>query len=373
MEKDLNMDAKPGLELLLEESSLKGARRAERYPSRRFFGFFCSYWPEELVLAAGLEPFRLLPQVSGATPAELPAYSCSLARGCLAAALEGQCQDLAGVGFAHTCDTMQSLGGIWKDAVPGLPVLFMVPPVRLDAPGAQKYFKSQLLAMRRGLETISGRRIGDEDLGRAVKLCQRIRSQAGELDKLRPGLPSHLTAAVMRAGQVMPREAYAKTLDAAMPLLREMAAGPGGRVRLMVSGAVMEDDGLFQMLEGLGGRVVADDTCTGYRHYQDPAAAEETDLLDAIVQRFTRMPPCPCRCRALDERIDYLEDLARERQAQGVLLVIRKYCEPHAWDSVPLSDRLRKKGTRTMVLELEGSDIGGPERTRLQAFLESLY
>jgi benzoyl-CoA reductase/2-hydroxyglutaryl-CoA dehydratase subunit BcrC/BadD/HgdB len=176
----------------------------------------------------------------------------------------------------------------------------------------------------------------------------------------------------MRAGQVMPREEYATALEGALPLLREMATDPGARLRVLVSGAVLEEDSLFRMLEELGGRVVADDTCTGYHHYLEPTSAVSSDPLDAIVLRFTSMPNCPCRSLGLDRRMSYLEQLAVERQAQGALLVIRKYCEPHAWDAVPLAERLRSAGIRTLVLELEGSEVGGAERTRLQAFLESL-
>ncbi|SFR00912.1 2-hydroxyacyl-CoA dehydratase family protein [Desulfoscipio geothermicus] len=68
----------------------------------------------------------------------------------------------------------------------------------------------------------------------------------------------------------------------------------------------------------------------------------------------------------------YLVNLARNRQAAGAVLVNRKYCEPHAWDAVPAAERLRAGGVHTLVLELEGADVGGQERTRLQAFLESL-
>src|SRR5665648_1164675 len=87
------------LELLLEEATLNGAARILRYPKSRFFGYFCSYFPEELILAAGLEPLRLLPDTGNSTPAELPAYCCSLAKGTLDMEIRGKWQDLAGIGF----------------------------------------------------------------------------------------------------------------------------------------------------------------------------------------------------------------------------------------------------------------------------------
>ncbi|MFZ5648302.1 MAG: 2-hydroxyacyl-CoA dehydratase subunit D [Bacillota bacterium] len=360
------------INLLLEESALKGAQRSARYPGSRFFGYFCSYWPEELVLAAGMEPLRILPAAINATPAELPAFCCTLARGSLAMALKGQLSDLAGVGFAHTCDTMQCLGGIWEETTGREKTLIVVPPVMLNAPGAGRYYRKEFELLTKRLGELTGNSPGPGDLKRAIMLCDRVRQLVTELDQQRTMLPSHVVLAVMRAGQLMPREAYAAELELALPALREMACEPGNRQRLLVSGAVMESDSLFQMIEELGGRVVADDTCTGYRHYSGPLAEEGDDPLDSIVRRYTGIASCPCRNRGLQERMEYLERMARERSAGGAVLVIRKYCDPHAWDAVPVTERLRGLGMKTLVLELEGSEVGGQERTRLQAFLESI-
>ena len=360
------------VDLLLEESALKGSRFAERYPGRKAFGFFCSYWPEELVLAAGMEPLRILPASGNANPSELPAYSCSLVRGCLSMALQGAFKGLAGVGFAHTCDAMQCLGGIWEETMGADGTLTVVPPVMLSGAGAGKYFEKEFSILLKKLGGIAGTSPGEEDLGGALELCEKIRRQVSDLDELRAQLSSNLVSAVMRAGQVMPRQEYSRALEAALPLLREKASDPGSRQRVLVTGAVLETDGLFSMIEELGGRVVADDTCTGYHHYSGPSRVEGDDPLKAVVRRYTAMAPCPCRSRGLDGRIDYLEGLAKSRQAGGAVIVIRKYCDPHAWDAVPVADRLRGAGIKTLVLELEASEVAGQERTRLQAFLESL-
>ena len=72
----LNMDQKfkgiDQIDLLIDEAGLNGDKRRERYPDRKFYGFFCSYLPEELVLAAGMQPLRLFPSSLQGTPAELP-------------------------------------------------------------------------------------------------------------------------------------------------------------------------------------------------------------------------------------------------------------------------------------------------------------
>ena len=434
------LTAEKELDFLLKEAALRGKKAAERYPEQRFFGYLCSYYPEELILAAGLEPLRLLPGSGPATPAELPSYCCSLARGTLAEAKKGK-SGLVGVGMAHTCDTMQCLDGIWADCFGRENVLPIVPPVLLNAPGGLRYYQSEMEALSAKLVRLSevqksgqdrssepknnhgveredaenegnrfesegegdGEREGERALERAWQVCTRARQLAAELDELRSRLPSPLVSALLRAGQLLPKERFITALETVLPLLHTKARENSGRYRVLVSGAVLESDSLFQMVEDLNGRVVADDTCTGYRHYAQNTvegssvriAEEESKdagnprnlddskddenlrdsqykIINQIVQRYVNMPPCPCRSQGLEKRLDYLEALALERGAQAAILVIRKYCEPHAWDSVPLRERLEAKGIRTLVLELEASELGGQERTRLQAFLESL-
>ncbi|HHY28810.1 MAG TPA: 2-hydroxyacyl-CoA dehydratase [Desulfitobacterium dehalogenans] len=371
LEWSMSEEKRDSLNWLLEESALRGLRRGTRYPNHRFFGILCSYFPEELIIAFGLEPLRLLPDSTNRTPAELPTFSCSLARGVLDMELQGQWEDLLGVGFVHTCDTMQCLSGIWEFAGKQKTVN-MVPPVMLKAPGANQYYQEEAKGAWEQLKELTGHEPTEEELREAIRLCRRIREKVSEVEGLRRKLPSPLTAALLRAGQLMPKTIYEEALAEVLPELHARAEESSSRARLMITGAVLENDHLYAMIEDLGGRVVVDDTCTGYRHYSGPLLEGSNNPWYDLVKRYEDMPPCPCKNQSLNARLEYLENLASQRQVEGAVLVIRKYCEPHAWDAVPLAGTLQSQGIRTLVLELEGADVGGQERTRLQAFLESI-
>lgn len=365
-------DSREALELLLEEAALNGLKRLTRYPGRKFFGYFSSYFPEELIIAAGLEPLRLLPDSENSTPVELPAYCCSLAKGTLDMEVNNQWDDLVGVGFTHTCDTMQCLSGIWS-ACGQSKTVDLVPPVMLKASGAEPYYLAELNKLLRAIAALTQQKeIKDESIRDALKLCAHTRKLVTELDEIRPNLPSPLVFALLRAGQLMPRSDYNQALEKSLIYLKNRMADAPPLVRLLVSSAVLENDSLFEMIEELGGRVVADDTCTGYRHYSGNTLSKSENPLSDIVHRYSEMSPCPCKNRSLNERIDNLTTLAKRRHVQGAVIVIRKYCEPHAWDAVSLTESFRKSGIRTLILELEGANVGGQERTRLQAFLENL-
>jgi benzoyl-CoA reductase subunit C len=351
----------------LSEASL--AKSIDDCPEKEFFGFFCSYFPEELVLAAGFEPVRIFPPAGNANPPELPAFCCSLARGSLAQATKGELSGLSGVGFAHTCDTMQCLSGIWAERIGNKAAITLVPPVMLNSSGAAEYLQAELSHALKKLSELSGKTTGSEELADALELCQEIRSLVTRVEKLRGRVPSDLFSQVLRAGQVLPRKRYLEALQEVVPYLEQHYLEEKG-LKLLLTGAIFESDSLFEMIEELGGRVVVDDTCSGSRHYSDIRKAK-AGAMEGIVHRLLQMPPCPCRNGGLDSRLDYLEQQAGAAGVSGAIIAVRKFCEPHSWDAVPLSQRLKDSGIKTLVLEMEGSEVGGQERTRLQAFMES--
>ncbi|MEW6274034.1 MAG: 2-hydroxyacyl-CoA dehydratase family protein [Bacillota bacterium] len=365
-----------GMEKLAAAAELPYRAWSEQFPGGRPFAYFCSYWPEELTMAFGWEPVRIFPPAKAGTPARLPTYCCSVARGCLE---QGERGDLPfrETGFVHTCDTMQCLSQIWRYAVTDVTVSF-VPPVTLNAPGALRYCAAELERIGRQLERLSGRAFHPDDLRRAIALNNRVRGLVQRLEELRPHLPAALVARLERTAQVVPRSLYAKALEEILPVLPKRAGeeaenrrGKNRLRRVLISGAVLENEEIPGLLAELGVGVAADDTCTGYRHFA--GLVEETgDLFEALAARILQRPPCPCRHQGLAARRDYLLELARSRGAEAVILILRKYCDPHAWDAVSLAQGLRAAGLPVYVLELEGASPGGQEKTRLQAFLECL-
>ncbi len=368
-------DKNESLSLLLAGSQGKGANRQQRYPQHRFFGLCCSYFPEELVMAFGLDPLRMLPESGNATPAELPSFSCSLARGLWDMEKGDKWQDLVGVGFVHTCDTMQCLSGIWEFAGK-TNVITIVPPVMLKATGGVAFYQKEIEGAWEKLKYLTGQNPSHEKLREAMDLCQKIREQVQKLDEIRPFLPSPLVPAILRAGQLMPKNQYLEALTEIVAELKEDGtlkeqAAQDKRVKLMITGAILESDSLYNMIEDLGGRVVADDTCTGSRHFSGKYEESKEPFAD-LVDRYLNMDPCPCKNKSLNERIDLIRETALKNKAEGVIILIRKYCEPHAWDGVALEEDLQKAGLRTFTLELDAAEVGGQERTRLQAFIESV-
>ena len=115
------------------------ARRWKEKTGRPVIGYLCTYTPEEIVHAAGALPLRLFGESADASAADahLQAYSCSLARGVLADALQGKLDFLSGAVFPHTCDTVQRLSDLWRINAGFSFHADVVLPVKLDTKSAR--------------------------------------------------------------------------------------------------------------------------------------------------------------------------------------------------------------------------------------------
>jgi bzd-type benzoyl-CoA reductase N subunit len=324
---------------------------AARYPGRRAFGTLCTYAPEEILHAAGFVPVRLLPLPlplpyqgrGGTSEAHLQSYTCSLARRILEQALQGRFTFLEGVLFSHTCDTMQGLADIWRLNFSSQFVATVVQPVALASPQAQTYLVAELRQVARSLEAHFGLTITDDALRASIHLYNQNRQLLSQLYAVRERLSSVAVWQAVTAAMLMPKEEHNALLSQAIGAMTEDAARPAGsapQARLILTGATLDDATLLEVIEAAGARVVADDLCTGARYFDTLVA--DGDPIEALAQRQLQRLPCPCKHRSLDARARHLLDLAARHHADGVIFVLKKFCEPHAWDYPYLAAALTK-------------------------------
>jgi len=347
----------------------------ERYPDRRAIGTFCTYAPAEVLHAAGLVPVRLVPAGAGLAGADkhLQSYTCAVARGVLAAATADRWHWLVGVVFPHTCDTMQALADVWREARPDDYVGTLVGPVAVESPAAETYLVAELRRFIADLEAHLGVTVTDDALHASIRAYDENRRR---LLALRGTLPYSDWLRAVLAGLSMPVAEHTRLLPhpPPTPSLSQVweREGARGRVRVVLVGAVLDDPALPVLVEELGGTVADDDLCTGRRAVETPVDEGITDLMVALARRELSRPPCPARYAPGQPRSERLLRLVREGQAGGVIFLQQKFCEPHAFDLPPLRAALDQAGVPHLTLEMEGSTVDGALRTRVQAFLEML-
>jgi bzd-type benzoyl-CoA reductase N subunit len=348
---------------------------------RKVVGTFCSYAPEEIILAAGAHPFRLFGSGEKIRLAEahLQSYCCSLVRGALEDALAGRVDFLDGVVFPHTCDSIQRLSDIWRLNVPACFHLDVVLPVKLDTDGARQYMVDVLKRFRRELGEKLGGSISDDDLREAIRIMNRIRAALTRIYDLKGERPEILKGsdfyALVRAAMIMDRTRAVFLLEEVAAEMgiksnSEVAAWP--KKRIVLSGGVCNHPDIYTIIEEAGGAVVGDDLCTGSR-YLSGLIDEKADPAEAIAERYRRRVVCPAKHRGLSERADHLVRLVREKRAQGVIFFLLKFCDPHAFDYPYLKEALDRLGIPSLLMEVEDRlPAEGQLRTRFETFVEMI-
>jgi len=355
------------------------AENLKKTTGGRTIGYVCSYTPEELIIAAGAHPLRLLgtKQAIHRADAHLQSYCCSLVRGILEEALSGSLDFLDGMVFPHTCDSIQRLSDIWRLNIPFGFHTDVVLPVKLDTDSAREYMADVLVKFRKDLEKSLSVTISDEALRGAVNLTNAVRAALHRLYELRAEHPALVSGSdvhrIVRASMIMDRRRF-------LAILEEFLAETAGKSpaaakqprRLVLSGGVCNAPDVFDMIADAGGAVVWDDLCTGGRYFEEPVG-DGGDPLRAMADRLAGRVVCPAKHRGLTDRADHLVRLVKKTNAQGVIFLLLKFCDPHAFDYPYLKAALDREGVPSLLMEVE--DPLPPEgqlRTRVEAFLEML-
>jgi benzoyl-CoA reductase subunit C len=344
-----------------------------RYPGHRAMGYLCSYVPEEIIHAAGFTPLRVRGNSAPLryADAHLQSFTCALCRSTLDQALSSELAFLAGTVFAHTCDALQAQADLWRmNTGAAYFVDTVMQPANLGSPAARPYLVAELGRFRERLAAFAGRPITDGEVRASIELYDETRRLVHVLQPVRDRLSASQFFAILDAAQAMPRELFNPLLG---ELLAELESAPAQRngPRVFLVGAVLDEPRLPDLLDDLGARVVGDDLCSGSRHFHEQVGTEGEPIA-ALADYYLRRPPCPSKLHPAHDPGHYLLDQVRQAQADGVVFVVEKFCEPHAFDYALILPTLDSAGLPHLLLEMEQTPSLEALRTRLQAFVEML-
>ncbi|HPJ94321.1 MAG TPA: 2-hydroxyacyl-CoA dehydratase family protein [Deltaproteobacteria bacterium] len=342
---------------------------------KKIIGYFCTYTPIELIHAAGFLPVRIMGGTGQIDTAYslAPNFICPPLLLSLDKAMQGKYAFLSGVVQSYTCDVVCGLVNIWEENIGGEIYHSMALPYN-DSPEGRRFYRASIQELITKLESIGGT-ITEASLRTSLELYTTIRNLILGLYSLRfqgrlPLSASDLHA-VIQAGFVTPPQEYRTMLQHLLNQVRLDGTSIVEGVPLLISGSIIDDLLVMDIIEESGGCVVADDLCTGYRHFY-PSCGRGDNALDCIIDRYSCRFPCPARTRAI-ERVPLLMDLAQRSGARGIAFIFQKFCTPHLSDFPILKEELGKAGMPNFHIELDAAGITeGQLRTRVQAFIEML-
>jgi len=345
---------------------------------KKIIGYLCSYAPEELIYAAGFHPLRLFSSKSDIVLAEnhLQAYCCSLVRGVLEDSLSGRLDFLDGTVFPHTCDSMQRLSDIWR--MNGRYEFFadVVLPAKLNTQSARTYMKDVLTRFKKDLESATGKKITATDLQASIKKFNFIRKNLSKIYALQSQKPGIIKGAdlyaIVKGSMIMDRDEVADLLPAIVTYLEKIDIPPKKAKRIVVSGSICDSPDIYTAIEAAGGVIVGDDLCTGQRWFEGEILEDENPI-DAIAARLLDRIICPAKHSSPTARGEMLISLAKKNRADGVMFMLLKFCDPHAFDHPYLKAFLDGEGIKNMLIEMDDQQqSSGQLATRFETFIHMI-
>jgi len=334
----------------------------------KVIGYTCSYVPEELIISAGLQPYRIS-NVGANVSALTPSFVCPFASAVLENMLRLE-DFFSGFVLAHTCDPMWRLYDIMKKKISKHLFLLRVPhdtenELSLD------FFRKEILRFKEFLEENFEAKIDDTALLSSIGLCNESRNLLKSIYMLNSDGNYKISAFdrlhLVLASMWMPKAELNARIRASTFNNSEI----GGNVRLHVNGTTVYDLDLIKAIEDSGGFVASDDLCTGSRYFWSNVEKSQ-DPFSALAYRYLKRTPCPSQ-GPLEERLEYINLMIREFKAQGVITFTERFCDPILYDSVHIRNMLAKNGIPITVVDYENpTQEIGRIKTRVEAFIESI-
>ena len=347
---------------------------------KKTVGTICCHIPEEIIHAAGLLPFRI--RGTGCKDDNdaslwMSSFSCSYARACLQHCLDGNYDYIDGFASADGCNMMQHMFDNWKYNNP-FKYSFQMNVPRMNNERGLQFFVEELRRFKAGMEELNESVITDDDLRASIKLYNETRALIRELYDLRKGDAPYVTGTetlkIVMAGMSMPKEEYNRQLREFIDEAKKREPIEDYDARLMVIGSSMDDPEYMQILEKNGAIVVTDCHCFGSRYlWEDVICGEEDDPIEAIAKCYLSRPVCPRMCNLHDELFDFIMQMVKDFNVDGIVYLRMKNCVPWGGEGAFFKDQFQEAGIPVLTLEREEITTNmGQVSVRVDAFTEMI-
>jgi benzoyl-CoA reductase/2-hydroxyglutaryl-CoA dehydratase subunit BcrC/BadD/HgdB len=353
---------------------------------QKVVGSLCSYFPRELVWAAGAITVGLCGTTEGPIAAAeqvLPADQCPMVKATYGRAINGTCPifPLADCVVGETtCDgrkKMYELLGREK------PMHVMDLPQKPEEPDALVHWVEEVKKLKAFLEDQLQTSIGEDALGAAIKQGNRERELLKSIHAMRKAHPPpimgrDLAALSTEMGYAVDRRAYLQRMENVRAGLKErLASGAVAcepncpRILWTGLGNSLGCDKVLQLVEECGAVVVCQEGCGGVTRLNDPIDAAK-DPLVAIAERYLRVT---CACMTPNTtRFSDIDHLITEYRIDGVIDLTWQGCHAFNIESYRVGELVKEKHGLPflhVVTDYSQSDIG-QLRVRIEGFIEQI-
>lgn len=341
-------------------------------------GCFPIYTPEEILYAAGMLPVGLWGGPTELKRADkyLQSFCCSIMRSNIEYGMKGTYNMLKGVVLPTFCDTLKCICENWKAAVPQIPVIPIVYPQNRGIAAGRVYLREEFRRVKCEVEKLAGHEISDSDLDKAWDLYEAYRQTMRRFSQTAAEYPHTIGAKtrhlILKAGWFMDKKEYMEDVRAIINGLAQEPKEPFSGKRVIATGLVAEPVSLLDIFEENQIAIVGDDLAQESRQFRTKGRVGG-DFWERMVFRTADQRGDTFLYEAEKSRGQMLIDLAKERNAEAVVVFMMKFCDPEEFDYPIYKKELEEAGVPHLYLEIDQQlDSFEQIRTRIQSFAEML-
>ena len=342
---------------LLEDTTFPTVRRW-RESGGKVVGHFQVYFPEEIVHAAGILPFKICGAQIETVQADsrFGSYLCSILKTSLELALSKRVE--LDMFVTHPiCDAARNLGAVWGRNFP-YPCQILYLPQNANSPAAVTYLRNEYARLQRAIEGIAGRPVREDDLRRSLSVYNRNRALLRDLYAIKretPWLVSADEAYVLVAiGGLIPREEHNELLEAVLPQIAARPNKKQDKIRLVFEGGFCEQPPL-DLIRAIARScyIVDDDFLIGLRWILEDVSLDGDPLFNLAHAYLEKSSYSPVQHDLRKPKEKMLIERIRNSRAEAAILSAAKMCEPGLEEQVAYLHALDKEGIPYFISEFE--------------------
>lgn len=352
---------------------------------QKVVGMYCTYSPQELILAAGAYPVSLCgtkEEPISAAEKVLPRSLCPLIKSSYGFAATDTCPffNFSDLLVAETtCDGKKKM---YELLAQYKPIHLLQLPQEQDTPQSRELWLQEVQKLKERLEQQFEVEITQTKLRAAIKLANRERRALRSLYDLNQHVPAPLSGLEIltiahNRGFYPDKEKVITMLEELTATVKadlgqnEQKAGP----RILLTGVPvgLGSEKVIRLIEELGGTVVCQENCTGYKAIDMLVDEDENkDPIEAIAEKYLAIG---CSCMSPNPgRYELLGRLVSDFRVDGVIDLTWIGCHTYNVEAYSIKKYLDEQFSLPYIqVETDYSSTDTEQlRVRIEAFLEMI-
>ncbi|MEA2016285.1 MAG: 2-hydroxyacyl-CoA dehydratase family protein [Actinomycetota bacterium] len=352
--------------------------------SRPSVGWFCTYTPEELIIAGGFTPVRIFGRNKiSRSESYFPINFCPYVKASWEGFL-GDSRDFEGLIFTNSCDGMRRFFDIARRYLNDVPSHLLDIP-HLKNKESLDFFAGNIKDTKIFIEKLRGKKITGSEIENAAAVVNNKRQLLKELQGFIRKFPHILNIStyykIMELALVSDPESFLDDIRKYLDFLKKVTDENSSHLKtdlkkyppIMIIGSFIAETKLWEILTEMDVRLAFDDLCTSGRYFENPIKLDKSkNLIESIASGYLNKPQC-MRMADLGFKFSEIKNNIINNDIKGVMFMGLKFCDTMLYPFSTLKKELSDMGIPVLYLEIEYNNFSeGQIKTRMQAFLEML-